>query len=246
MKIFITILVFFLFSGIATMAQTAGLLTVSTTTSSTGGNFAPRNIVAIWVENEQGEFVKTLLAYAQARKTHLNTWQAITTAAGTAFNTTDAVTGATRSSHGTRECTWDATDYNGNAVADGAYFVWMELTDKNATGNYSSFEFTKGENPENLTPQNVPSFASIDINWQPTGVSVFEVSKNTIKVLSKGNGNYTVNGDNIKEIEVMSIAGKVISKSTTQYINISSQPSGIYLLVIKTGSTRVIKKIYKN
>jgi len=46
------------------IAQTNGTLAVSVTTSSTGGNYAPRNIVAIWVEDNSGKFVKTLLAYA--------------------------------------------------------------------------------------------------------------------------------------------------------------------------------------
>jgi nitronate monooxygenase len=56
-------------------------------------------VVAIWVEDNQGNFVKTLLAYAQNRKTHLNTWEASTTAAGIPFNTVDAITGATKTSH---------------------------------------------------------------------------------------------------------------------------------------------------
>ena len=125
-------------------AQTEGTLNVSAATSAAGGNYAPKNIVAIWVEDNQGNFVKTLLAYAQARRTHLNTWEASTTAAGSPFNAVDAITGATKTSHATRTCTWNGTDVNGALVADGTYRLRMELTDKNATGNFSTFTFIKG------------------------------------------------------------------------------------------------------
>ena len=148
-------------------AQTEGVLTVTTTTSETGGNFAPKNIVSVWIEDDSGNFVKTLLAYAQTQIGHLNIWEASTTAAGSLFNVVDAITGATQSDHGTRVCSWNGTDINGITVTDGAYKVWMELTDKNSTGNYSSFNFTKNTNPENQTPADVPSFSSISIDWVP-------------------------------------------------------------------------------
>ncbi len=142
MKRFVLIM-FIAITGIQLSAQTTGKLDVSVTTSSTGGNYAPRNIVAIWIEDESGNFVKTLLAYAEKRIQHLNTWEKATNAKGSMYNRTDAITGATKSSHGTRTCSWNGTDYNKNLVADGKYFVCMELTDKNSTGNFSKFEFTK-------------------------------------------------------------------------------------------------------
>ena len=83
-----------------TFAQTEGTLTVSLTTSSAGGNYSPRNIVAIWIEDDNGNFVKTLMAYANVRKTHLNTWEASTSAAGSIYNVVDAITGVTKTSHG--------------------------------------------------------------------------------------------------------------------------------------------------
>jgi len=239
-------LVFVLSFSLASYSQTIGNLAVTTTTSETGGNFAPRNIVAIWIENEQGEFVKTLLAYAQARKTHLNNWQATTTAAGTQYNTTDAITGATRSNHGTRECSWNGLDYNNLAVGDGTYYVWMELTDKNATGNYSSFAFNKDEDPNTQTPDDVPSFSSISIAWQPTGVSVLEVNENNISIVpNQSNGIFSVIGNNIIEVEVRSISGRLIYKSKSQNIDIRNQQAGIYLVIIQTENTKIIKKVYK-
>jgi len=228
-------------------AQTTGVLTVSATTSNAGGGYAPKNIVAIWVEDSQGNFVKTLMAYAQNRKTHLNMWQASTGAAGTEYNTTDAITGATRTSHNTRECTWDVTDYNGELMADGAYFVWMELTDKNGTGNYSSFAFTKNDTEELQTPLNVPSFSNISINWDPSGVSVQSISKQLYLNIhpNPGNGIFDVVGENIETIEILSITGKLILKTSSKHIDISQQENGIYLVIAYQKGQRIISKFVK-
>jgi len=232
----------------AIYAQSVGVLTVTANTSETGGNFAPRNIVAIWVEDSQGNFVKTLMAYAQNRITHLNTWQASTSAAGTEFNTTDAITGATRSSHATRECSWNATDYNGNIVTDGEYFVWMELTDKNGTGNYSSFSFTKSDIEELQNPTDVPSFSNISINWVPSGVFIEPVNKYLSLNIrpNPGNGIFIVDGENIDNIEIRSISGKLIFKTTEMYFDMSDQEKGIYLVIATSKGQRIISKIVKN
>lgn len=137
-------------------------LVVSTVTSGTGGSYSPKNIVAIWVETNSGTFVKSLTVYAADRKSDLTNWE--TSSNG---NTTDAVTGATRSNFGTIYGSWDGTDVSGNVVADGAYKVCLELTDKSGTGNFSTFNFTKGTAAQTLTPANAPSFSNISIKWMP-------------------------------------------------------------------------------
>jgi hypothetical protein len=235
--------------AIATTAQTPGELSVSVATSETGGNYAPRNIVAIWIEDDAGNFQKTLLAYAQTRKTHLNTWQASTSNAGTEYNTTDAITGATRSSHSTRECSWDGTDFNGNLLADGEYFVWMELTDKNGTGNFSSFQFTKSDETSLLMPSNVPSFSSIVISWipsDPTTVYEFSSAKEISPYPNPGDGFYTINTEEAVEIEILNSAGQLVLKSNSTTIDISNQPKGVYFFNIKTSSGIVSNKVIKN
>jgi hypothetical protein len=238
--------VFIAFSWIN--AQTSGTLTVTTTTSSTGGNYAPKNIVAIWIEDEQGNFVKTLLAYAQNRKTHLNTWEASTTAAGSPFNTVDAVSGATRTSHATRTCTWNCTDVNGTLVPDGIYKVRLELTDKNSTGNYSTFTFTKDTNQVSLTPSNVPSFSSISINWVPllTGIDDKIISENFRIYPNPTTGVFTISGENILEVQIRDLSGALIQHNNTTSIDLSQQPNGIYLVKIMTDKGVITKKIFKN
>ena len=220
------------------MAQTTGEFNVTVTTSETGGNYAPRNVVAIWIEDGQGNFVKTLLVYAATRKTHLNTWQASTNNAGSEFNTVDAITGATQNSHATRTCTWDGTDYLGNEVSDGDYTVWMELTDKNSTGNYSSFSFTKGPDDAVLTPDNEPSFSSVELVWTADQTGLIDNSGIKVSISpNPGNGVFQLSNIPSGKITVYNLAGKIIHTQYGDQINISGQPDGIYLVHIEQNST---------
>jgi len=232
---------------ISAKAQTPGTLTVTTTTSTAGGNFAPKNIVAIWIEDDQGNFVKTLLAYAQTRKTHLNTWEANTTAAGSPFNVVDAITGATRSSHGTRTCTWNGTDVDGNIVADGTYHVWMELTDKNSTGNFSSFSFEKDTVDVDLTPLNVPSFSAISIVWDPVMTAVEEFTKaDDISVFpNPSSGIFSIVGNVIEEAAIYNTSGALIENNAIQQVDLTGQPDGVYILKIRTGHGLTVRHLIK-
>ncbi len=235
-----------LLSAVGLFAQTSGVLTVTTTTDDAGGNYAPRNILAIWVENESGEFVKTLMAYAANRKTHLNIWQASTAAAGSEFNVTDAITGATRPSHSVRECTWNATDFNGNLVSDGTYKLWMELTDKNGTGNYSSFSFLKAEIDTIMTPFNLPSFQNITIHWNPAGVGIFsEPEKAEYSVSNNpGSGIYQIKGKEFDLAQVMTMSGELLFETKSSVIDLSKHTSGMYLIYIsRDGKKEAIKLV---
>jgi hypothetical protein len=236
-----------LFAGLIS-AQTNGTLTVSVATSSTGGNFAPRNILAIWIEDSSGKFVKTLLAYAEKRKTYLNTWEAATTLAGSAYNSVDAITGATQSSHTTRTCNWNGTDYSKTLVPDGDYKLRMELTDKNATGNTASFTFTKGPDPLKLTPDNVPSFSFVSLSWTSsvTGIPTETNKSNSFVIYpNPGTGQFTVLGENIQNLKVTDLSGKEICRSKTPIIDLTGFSKGIYLVSIKTTQETVVRKIIK-
>jgi len=230
-------------------AQTNGTLAVSVTTSSTGGNYAPRNVIAIWIEDSSGKFVKTLLAYANTRISHLNTWQASSLAAGKEFDKTDAISGATQSSHAIRTCQWNGTDYAGKLMADGDYKVRMELTDKNATGNVASFPFTKGATVQKLTPVSVPSFSSVTLNWSTTVTAInTEATHSNIIIIypNPGNGIFNVLGENIISLKVTSLSGKVVCTSHIPVFDITNQPPGIYFVSVKTDMTTLVKKIIKN
>jgi hypothetical protein len=242
MKTLTTLLLAFI--SLLTFAQTEGALTVSLTTSSAGGNYSPRNIVAIWVEDDNGNFVKTLMAYANVRKTHLNTWEASTSAAGSIYNVVDAITGVTRTSHGERTCFWEGTDVDGNLVDDGTYYVWMELTDKNGTGNFSSFSFTKGGNIISLSPDNEPSFSSISILWEPLINSTNEELANLFKIYPNPAKNIiSIQGENFNEVLVYNSIGQLIISSVSSTIDISKLKSGKYLVMIDTPRGKITKKL---
>jgi len=142
----------------AASANSTGTLTVSVLTVAPGGGYQPKNVVAIWIETNAGVFVKSLLVYANARKTDLSTWYP-----NSSGNVVNAITGATQSSNATRTCTWNGTDVGGVVVLDGTYKVCMDIADgKTASTNVT---FTKGLTAVTLTPANVTGFSNISISW---------------------------------------------------------------------------------
>lgn len=243
-----TFLIYLLLSFVmAGYTQTVGELSVSVSTSDTGGNYKPRNVMAIWVENSDGDFIKTLLAYADKRKGYLTHWKNVTTNAGTAYNKVDAVSGATKSSHGTRTCTWDGTNFSGDTVDDGTYTLCLELTDKNSTGNYSTFEFLKSTDSVSYTPGNEASFNNIQLNWVPVvKTSVDLLDENVYKVYpTPTTGQLLVIGENVETIEINDSNGKTIQKSTSTNLDLSSYPNGVYFINIITNQGSIVKRVLK-
>lgn len=148
------------FTTTAVSANTSGVLSVSVLTSTVGGGYAPKNVVALWVKSNTGVFVKSLLVYAAARKSDLTSWKS-----SSVGNTTDATTGATQNSNATRTCTWNGTNVSGTVVANGAYILCMEINDGNR--KYYEYTFEKGASAVSLTPVNVTGFSNISIKWTP-------------------------------------------------------------------------------
>ncbi|MEI6766597.1 MAG: DUF2271 domain-containing protein [Bacteroidota bacterium] len=148
-------------------AQTAGTLTFSVTTTEPSGGYTGSHVLAIWVENNSGTFIKTKMRYAQARVQYLNTW---ITKSGQ--NVVDAVTGATLNSHGTMSITWNATNVSAVVVPDGTYKIWMQMADRNSNGATASITFTKSPTPiVNQTFANSGNFTNMTLNWTPISSS---------------------------------------------------------------------------
>lgn len=229
-------------------AQTTGTLSVSVATASTGGNYSPKNVFVIWIEDASGNFVKTLTAYAEKRIQYLYKWSASTSAKNSQYNRVDAITGATLGSHGTRTGTWNGADYNKNLVADGTYYVCFELTDKHAQGNYSRFAFTKGTDNK-VTPANVTGFSNISIQWTSSGTTNAEEVEiqDDIQIFPNPSADkFRVEGNDIRKIEVLTLAGTLLfTNENTEKIDLSSFADGIYLARIKSGEKTVIKKLVK-
>ena len=128
----------------ASTASTDGTVTFSVQTVTNGATYSPKNVLAIWVKDAQGNFVISRKVMAANRKQHLVKW-----VASSNNNVVNATTGATLPNHQTHNISWDCRDVNGNLVPDGTYEIWVEYTSRNsasggAVGPFTKVTFTKG------------------------------------------------------------------------------------------------------
>jgi hypothetical protein len=243
------ILILGLFYSNLIFGQTSGTLSVSVSTKSAGGNYSPKNVMAVWIENNSGKFIKTLLVYGDKRKTHLNVWESSTSLAGSTFNSVDAITGATQTNHGLRNCNWDGTDFSRLSVPDGDYKLRMELTDKNETGNVASLNFTKGPKPYKLNSSTIPGFSTVSINWSVKDFTPRQERVSSIDTVvspNPGSGKFTIITKNVVSLKVTSLTGRVICISETPTFDLTDQPNGIYFVTIKTNQESIVRKVIKN
>lgn len=145
------------------VAASSGSLSASVTTTTYNGSYAPMHVLAIWITNSSGSFVKSLMVYAAARKNHLTNWYAATSTG----NTTDATTGATLSSHSSHTCTWNGKDVNEATVTDGTYKLCVEYTESNSTGKLATFSFTKGSGTYSSTSSTTSGVTLASLTWTP-------------------------------------------------------------------------------
>lgn len=119
-------------------------VTVRFTSTPVGGQYAPKHVMAAWVERADGTFIKTLARWANNPGlslgiVHLDAWRA---KAGN--NDLDAISGATQDAHQARTIKWNLRDRAGADVPDGQYRIRIELTDRNSAGQSGTFMVTKG------------------------------------------------------------------------------------------------------
>jgi hypothetical protein len=108
------------------------------TTQTATPQYAPKNVVAVWIEDSGGTFERTIGRWANVRKQYLLDWNAKAGA-----NDMDAVSGATQPDHTQRlTATWDMLARGNLPVADGTYTIRMELADKDVSASSSNNEGT--------------------------------------------------------------------------------------------------------
>jgi hypothetical protein len=144
-----------------------GSLRITMTTTTQAGTFAPNNVVAVWLEDAAGTFVKTIDRHSGVRTQHLVAWR---TAAGA--GDTDGVSGASRLDHGTPiTLTYRLKDQNQQVIPDGTYTVRMESTELNAVAanenNQGTFTFTKGAVADTQTGLSNGGFTNVSIEFTP-------------------------------------------------------------------------------
>lgn len=133
-------------------------LSFSVTTVTMRGRYSPQHVLAIWITDGQGKFVKTLARHARIRARYLTGWNAA--ASG---NLVDAVSGATLRAHTTHQLSWNLTDASKMPVPDGEYKIVLELTENDRTGVTTSVPFTKGPAPSKLMPPDAPNFTKMTL-----------------------------------------------------------------------------------
>ncbi len=148
-------------SKLMSKTDVEGEMTFTVRTTTANGNFSPRHVLAIWIEDANG-FVITRIRRADKRKQYLYTWN--TKSGG---NVTDATTGATLSSHQTHSVAWNCKDSDGNLVPDGEYHVYVEFTEEHAQGPMRKVSFTKGSEPVSLTPADDDNFKDLALQFEP-------------------------------------------------------------------------------
>ncbi|MCD4731924.1 MAG: DUF2271 domain-containing protein [Bacteroidales bacterium] len=144
-----------------TKATSSGEVTFTVRTVTAGGNYSPKHVLAIWIEDVNG-FVKTRKAMANQRIQYLYTWKAASN-----FNVVDAITGPTLTSHQTHTVSWDCTDLDGEIVPDGDYVIWVEFTEKHDQGPLYNITFTKGPDAQSITPPDETYFKDIELEFTP-------------------------------------------------------------------------------
>jgi hypothetical protein len=157
--------------GDAGVSSGSCFLRVSVSTVTTGRDYRPRNIGAIWVADGTNRFVKTLAVWANRRVASLAQWSTATSAAGLSRNRTDAVSGATANNHNNPHTgTWNCTNTRGERVADDNYRVCFEMTESNRGDSPSRFncaDFVKGpEGFERMVPDDA-SFRARRLQFTP-------------------------------------------------------------------------------
>lgn len=222
-------------------AQTAGTFTLSLNTTSTGG-YSPKHLIAIWIENNSPNFVKTkLMQSSDGNLDHLGQWTS-----RTGSNTVDAITGATLSTHGNVTVVWNGTDVNGTVVADGIYTVWVEMAwgSSLTTGKtYTTFTFTKGASTFHSAPADLTNFTGITLDWVPGIATAIEKIAETSNVVlfpnpTSGLLNIKFRNDHVaSRVRIFNDSGMLVYDESVsklsgadKKIDISNLPSGVYLV----------------
>ena len=162
-------------------SQTQGVLTCSfLPIAQTAGYQIPRNVMAAWIQDSIGGFVKTKMRYVGSTTAdHLPTWAVNSggpalNALSALCNRVDATAGATLPSFAAKTFTWDGKGVNGavngTVVPDGTYRVtiqqtWGHLSNQTAVYSYT---FYKGPCDDIETPVDNPTFSGVRISWKAT------------------------------------------------------------------------------
>lgn len=147
----------------------AGMLTVAFMSVGPGGRYAPRNCGAVWIEDENGKFIKTIERWTAIRERYLQSWSRASGGWGFSFFGTsnnpdqvDAVTSGTLSRHQMHMSTWNMKNVEGDVVPDGKYSVVVEVSE--GSPGVGRIDFVKGPMDQTLTGD-APVFSNMTVTY---------------------------------------------------------------------------------
>lgn len=249
MKMKFLILTVLMFFGLKIFAQTTGTLNFSVTTTEPAGGFTGKHVIAIWITNSSGVFVKTNIKYAATREQYLNQW--IT---NSGRNVTDAITGATLSTHGVLTFSWNGTNVSGTVVPDGTYQVWLQMADQNVNGQTATVSFTKGNSQVQLSPSDAGNFTSMSLKWTPSTTAVTNFEKPGVVIFPNPSKNIVNidmrNGETWRQMNLVSSDGRLIKtfdkeqlSHGTLSIEMGKYGKGVYFLNFSDDNKGVVYSV---
>lgn len=130
------------------------------------GGRSLRPFVAVWVENEKSESIRTLALWYNNNRwlPDLKRWYAKHFELVQKPDFVDAVTGATRSA-GKYTLKWDLIDDGGNAVVPGKYTVYIEAARERGTYQLISREIELNNEPKDIALEGGVEISSAALNY---------------------------------------------------------------------------------
>lgn len=229
------------------------------TTTIDGGEYSPRHILAVWVEDSNGNFVNSLAVYADERKGYLGKWNA-----ASGGYKADAVTGATLGNNDKNHSVeWNLKNFAGQSVQNGTYTLCMEITSDDFAGPYREVEFVLDGNDFTLNPAHGSSYSNILILFEneATLSKSIEYNDKYLKVFPNPINGYMrvsllVEKDSQAVFTLLSTDGKIVSMLeyyAVEGVNkiiaddlVRGIPSGYYSLSVETDHYKVAKKLLIN
>lgn len=137
-----------------------GTLVVTFRTHSYQGTYAPKNVLAVWVVDANGQYVRDLAIYADNHVDRLGRWRK-----DSGKDKPDATTGATRKQHGKVSVVWDGTDAQGKPVPDGTYRIRIEYTETSRLGPAFQITVRKGKDTGTHKLKGNDYFSLVSVHW---------------------------------------------------------------------------------
>jgi hypothetical protein len=154
--------------GSSGMPGTPCMMMVTFKSVPIGEHWKPKNIGAVWIEDSNNVYIKTIERWAKDRARDLYHW--LDHACSTAWPEMDAVSMATFLDHNSlHSSTWDGRDFKGMLVPDGTYHLYVEVTETETNfGPLNMVSFEKGPTAFTMMYPDSPSFTGLTISYMPS------------------------------------------------------------------------------